>query len=353
MRIDSIRKTLSSQGKLPFLCTSLTNIRYLTGFAGSNAYLLIGESESIMITDSRYEEYAKNLLSGKVTLLIQKDSPFDSIRTAFESTKSEVLFIEENSINYSFYCTLKESVAEIEKGGDVVDRMRMVKDANELSIIRKAASIADKCTAFIAETASDKMTEWELSAAIENFYRSNGCRKSSFDTIVSSGAGSSMPHYVPSMTKLIETGAPLMIDMGCLYEDYNSDLTRTFFVGNVSAEFKNVYDIVLSAQMMAVESVTSGKTTGEIDSVARDYISRKGFGDYFGHSLGHGIGLQVHELPAVKHKGDIVLEPGMVITIEPGIYLPGKGGVRIEDMVCVTEDGCEILTHFTKKLTVL
>jgi Xaa-Pro aminopeptidase len=228
-----------------------------------------------------------------------------------------------------------------------------VKDSYELSIIKKAASIADQCAEFVAKTASVRMTEWDLSVAIENFYRTNGCRKSSFDTIVSSGAGSSMPHYIPSMTKLIEQGAPLMIDMGCLFEDYNSDLTRTFFIGTVSTELKTVYETVLTAQMMAVDSVKAGKTTGEIDSVARDYITQQGFGYYFGHSLGHGIGLQVHELPAVKHGGDIVLEPGMVITIEPGIYLPGKGGVRIEDMVCVTKDGCEILTHFTKNLTVL
>jgi Xaa-Pro aminopeptidase len=353
MRIDRAREKLSSLGKLPFLCTNLVNIRYLTGFSGSNGYLVIGDTESFLITDSRYEEYAKNILADTITILMQKDSPFDSIRSAFEALKAETLFVEENSIHYSFYCKLAENIGSLEKGGDVIDRMRMVKDSEELSIIKKAARIADECTTFVAETASDKMTEWELSAAIENFYRSHGCRKSSFDSIVSSGAGSSMPHYVPSMTKKIETGAPLMIDMGCLYEDYNSDLTRTFFIGTVSAEFESLYDTALTAQMMAVDAVQAGMTTGQLDSVARDYISQKGFGDYFGHSLGHGIGLQVHELPAVKRSGDITLEPGMVITIEPGIYLPHKGGVRIEDMVCVTEDGCEVLTHYTKKLTIL
>jgi len=344
MRIDSAKEKLFLQGKLPFLCTSLVNIRYLTGFSGSNGYLVIGEHESFLITDSRYAEYVKSLLADKVTILIQKDSPFESISSAFESTKAKNLFIDRK---------LAESIGSLEKGGDPIDRMRMVKDNDELSIIRKAASIADQCTVFVAETASERMTEWELSVAIENFYRSHGCRKSSFDTIVSSGAGSSMPHYTPSMTKQIEQGSPLMIDMGCLYEDYNSDLTRTFFIDSVSAEFENIYGIVLSAQMMAVDSVKAGMTTGEVDSVARDYIAHKGLGDCFGHSLGHGIGLQVHELPAVKSGGDIILETGMVITIEPGIYLPGKGGVRIEDMVCVTEEGCEVLTHYTKKLTVL
>ena len=144
-----------------------------------------------------------------------------------------------------------------------------------------------------------------------------------------------------------------MIDMGCLYNDYNSDLTRTFFMESVSDEFENVYRTVLEAQKAAVASVAPGKTCGQIDSVARDIINAAGFGENFNHSLGHGVGLQVHELPALSRGGELVLEPGCVVTVEPGIYLPKKGGVRIEDMVLVTETGCEVLTHFSKELMVL
>jgi Xaa-Pro aminopeptidase len=353
MRIKAARHKLDAEGKLPFLCSNLTNIRYLTGFTGSHAFMLFLENETVFITDTRYAEYASTLLKDSARLYVQNETPFKAIAEVTAALLS-TLYVEDHAMYMSFYKALSDAVCcPVAPAGDCIDRMRVVKSEDEIDLIRKAVETTDKCTEFVATIAKTGMTEWEVSTAIENFYRSNGCRKSSFDTIVASGAGSSMPHYIPSMTKKIEAGDALMIDMGALRDGYNSDLTRTFFIESVSDEHKLIYDIVLQAQMNAIESVRPGITTGELDSVARTYISQKGYGDNFGHSLGHGIGLEVHELPAVRKNGDTILKPGMVITIEPGIYLPGKGGVRIEDIVVVRDNGCDILTSYTKKLTVL
>ena len=194
------------------------------------------------------------------------------------------------------------------------------------------------------------MTEWDISLEIEFFFRRNGCTKSSFDSIVASGAGSSMPHYETSMTKKIRNGDVLLIDMGCTYQGYNSDLTRTLFIGSIDPFMKTIYGIVRRAQEAACASVRPGITTGELDSVAREIISHKGFGPNFGHSLGHGLGLEVHEGPRLSPKSETVLEPGMVTTVEPGIYVPDFGGVRIEDVVIIREKGCEVLTRARRDL---
>lgn len=356
MRTVKTKELLIHEGLAPFLTTSLVSIRYITGFDGSYAQLLFTGDEFHFITDGRYAEYAEELLGKSCVIHIQQSGGAEKIIREILSQKNESrLFVEQNSIVVSSFRNLEENLpgVTLHDAGDCIDRARMVKDGNEITVIRDAAAIADRCCDHLTQFIRSGLTEWAISVEIENFYRTHGCRKSSFDSIVASGDGSSMPHYIPSMTKKIESGAPLMIDMGCLYNDYNSDLTRTFFMESVSDEFENVYRTVLEAQKAAVASVAPGKTCGQIDSVARDIINAAGFGENFNHSLGHGVGLQVHELPALRRGGELVLEPGCVVTVEPGIYLPKKGGVRIEDMVLVTETGCEVLTHFSKELMVL
>jgi Xaa-Pro aminopeptidase len=355
MRLDRARKIIEAEGKLPYLVTDLVNIQYLTGFDGSNGFLLISEDTFIFITDSRYSEYASELLGNSCELIIQKGAFEDSIKEAADILDSDKIYFEEDTVYCSHYRLISEAVhpKAFDPCGNIIGKMRMVKEAEELDIIEKAAKIADQCTEHIIKVVRPGMTEWDLSVEIEHFYRTHGCRRSSFDTIVASGSGSSMPHYIPSMNKKIGQGEPLMVDMGCLFDGYNSDLTRTFFVNSVSADFERIYAIVLAAQLKAVSAVKPGMTTGELDKIARDHISDNGYGDMFGHSLGHGIGLQVHELPSVRKDGDVVLQPGMVITIEPGIYIPEKGGVRIEDMVVVEENGARILTGFTKNCTLI
>jgi len=235
----------------------------------------------------------------------------------------------------------------------IVNRLRMVKDAEEIEYLRRAAELADQCYSHLIGMIKPGITEWDVAVEIEFFYRRNGCRKSSFDAIVASGSGSSMPHYETSMKKRIEPGDILLIDMGCNYEGYNSDLTRTLFVGRVDPALETIYTIVREAQQMAVDAVCPGITTGRLDSIARDHIAQAGYGEYFGHSLGHGFGLEVHELPAVRTSGEEILRKNMAITIEPGIYVPGHGGVRIEDMVLVTARGNELLTRSSKEIIVI
>jgi len=353
MRIDQARERLNKNGKLPFLVTDLKDIKYLIGFEGSNGYLVIGEDDAVFISDGRYSEYASSIIDNTCRFLLQKDKPSNAILEALSTMKSNVLYVNGVDITYHFHNVLSETLTGISllDGGDEIGILRMKKDSSELAVLEKAVNITDECTSYLYGFIRTGMTEWEISVAIENYYRTHGCRSTSFDSIVASGSGSSMPHYIPSMTKRIAIGESCMIDMGCLYEGYNSDLTRTFFVHSVSDELRKVYDIVLGAQLSAIDSVKPGITTGELDSIARSFISDAGYGSMFGHSLGHGVGLDIHEEPSVRKGGETVLEPGMVITIEPGIYIPGKGGVRIEDMVTVTDTGCRILTKYPKALS--
>lgn len=355
MRISEARKSLKRSGKLPCLISNLINIKYLTGFTGSHAFLIIDENQASFITDGRYAEYAESILHGECGLVIQRKSPIHTIADVIEQNKYKKIFIEENSVYCSFKKTLSESLPDltIDNAGDEIEKMRMIKDESEITLIKKAVSIADDCVAHIKNKFRKDITEWDLSVEIENYYRTHECQKTSFDTIVASGPGSSMPHYVPSRKRAMMSNAPLMIDMGCLCDEYNSDLTRTFFVDSVTAEFESIYQLVLKAQRTAAESVRPGITTGELDLIARTIITDGGYGSRFNHSLGHGVGLEVHESPTVRSGGDMVLQSGMVITIEPGIYLPGIGGVRIEDMVLVTDNGFEILTKASKELIII
>jgi Xaa-Pro aminopeptidase len=352
MRLREAYDILKQAGKLPFFCSTLTNVRYLTGFAGSYGNIVITEKGCFFITDTRYQEYAENLMSGNAEVVIQSESLLKTIERILGG--SDTLFVEENTLSLADYNRMRNDLrTEIMPAGDVVETMRMIKDDSEISRIRAAVEVTDRCAAFVAETASCAMTEWDLSVAIENFYRKNQCRKSAFDSIIASGPDSSMPHYIPSMKKKIIDHAPLLVDMGAFRDDYNSDLTRTFFMSSISADLRKIYDIVLEAQLKAVAAVKPGMTAGDLDAVARDHIETAGYGSFFGHSLGHGVGLEIHELPSIRRGNETVLREGMVITIEPGIYIPGLGGVRIEDTVVVCAQGCDVLTKYMKEPVII
>jgi Xaa-Pro aminopeptidase len=346
-----LRKT----GRLPYLVNDLNNIAYLTGFTGSYAMLVITEGDSFFISDSRYEEYARSILHKRVKFILQIGNFKEIIRELCRILEIKNLYVEDHNFSLASFFDLKKFLRGIKliPGGDEVNFIRMVKDDDEIAILSEAAGITDRCVDHLVSIVKPGMTEWDISVEIEYFYRKNGCRKTSFDSIVASGAGASMPHYEPSMSKKIMPGDVLLIDMGCEYNGYNSDLTRTFFINNVDPELEKIYMVVKEAQQRALDAVRPGITAGELDSSARDYISQAGYGDNFGHSLGHGYGIEIHELPAIRKNGELVLKKNMTITIEPGIYLPGKGGVRIEDMVLVTASGGETLTKSTKDLIVL
>ncbi len=353
-RLSRLKSRLGKKGLLPYYVSDLVNIRYLTGFTGSHAFLVIDRDVSFFISDTRYEEYARSILPGGVEFVLQGREFLDSLRTVLRRQGGRSLFIEEHNVTMALYLQMKERLRGVKlvPGGNEVGLMRVVKDEGEIARVRKAAEIVDRCCEHLRGFVRPGMTEWDVSVEIECFFRTNGCRKSGFSSIVASGSGSSMPHYETSMTRKIEPGDPLLIDMGCEYMGYNSDLTRTLFVGRVNPALKKIYDIVRRAQEAAVAAVKPGVGTGVLDSIARGIIGDEGYGGYFGHGLGHGVGLEVHEMPAVK-PGDTRLKKNMIITIEPGIYVPGLGGVRIEDTVLVTSRGFETLTNFPKDAMVI
>lgn len=354
MRLKKLIRSLKEKGALPYLVTDLVNIRYLTGFAGSYACLVVSGDRSYFISDSRYEEYARSILTKSVEFVLQKTDMIDSLQEVLKKAGAKELFLEEHSTPLSVFRNMQRLIKKVRltPGGDEVNMVRMIKDDDEIGILRQAAKITDACVEHLKKIIRPGDGEWDIAVEIEHFYRRHGCRKSSFECIIASGAGSSMPHYATSMEKKVRQGEVVLIDMGCEYQGYNSDLTRTMFVTSVDPALEQVYRVVQEAQEAAVRAVRPGITTGKLDAVARDIIAGAGYGERFGHSLGHGIGMEVHELPAIK-KGDLKLKRNMAITIEPGVYLPGVGGVRIEDMVVVTAKGCEILTKSSKDIIVL
>lgn len=354
-RQKRLKNALKKAERLPYLVTDLVNIRYLTGFTGSHAVMVMGGSKSYFISDARYREYAESILPRSVEFLLQEGELFGHVKDILKEMDVKELHVEEHSLTLSEFLAMKKKLrgVKIHPGGCEVNHLRMVKDDTEVETLRRAAVITDRCVEHLAGFIKPGMTEWDIAVEIEHFYRSNGCRKTSFDSIVASGTGSSMPHYETSMTKKVRAGEVLLIDMGCTLEGYNSDLTRTFFVNSIDPAIEKIYRVVHEAQLKALAAVRPGVTTGRLDAIARDHITDAGYGEYFGHSLGHGLGLEVHEVPAVKKNGETRLKKNMLITIEPGIYIPGLGGVRIEDMVLVTSKEGEALTKATKDLRVI
>jgi Xaa-Pro aminopeptidase len=354
-RLADVRKVLRSARITPYLISDLVNIRYLTGFAGSYAALVIDEHVAYLISDSRYEEYARSILPDGVRFILQKSDLITTLRALLKKDGATRLYLEEHGLPISIYFQMKKELAPValKAGGDIVNSQRMRKSPDEIHILEKAVGIADDCFAHLCPLIKPGVKEWDIAIEIDYFYKKHGCRRASFDSIVAAGPGSSMPHYSTSLTRRIREGEMVMIDMGCDYQGYNSDLTRTIFVRSVAPEFRKIYTIVRAAQEKAIRAIKPGMLSGAIDKAARSHIADKGFGWAFGHSLGHGVGLEVHEMPALKARGRIPLTQGMVVTVEPGIYVPGKGGVRIEDVVAVTETGCRVLTKSSKEIIVL
>lgn len=355
MRIDALKKRLMREDLLPFLVLDLVNIRYLTGFGGSSAWLLMTRERDYFISDSRYEEYARSIMPPGMEFVLMKGSADRTVAKILKRKRPDRLFVEDHSFTLSQASLLRKKIspASLCEGGSPINQMRIEKEPEEIEVIRMAVDLADRCFSHILSIIRPGLTEWDISVEIEYFYRKNGCRKTSFDSIVASGPGSSMPHYITSMTRRIQKGDTLLIDMGCEFRGYNSDLTRTIFVNSIDDDLRRIYGIVRSAQERAIEYVRSGIRCGDLDAVARGVIGEAGFSAFFGHSLGHGVGMEVHELPVIKSGARSRLKKNTVITVEPGIYMPGRGGVRIEDVVLVTDGGSEILTKSSKDIHIV
>ncbi|MFB5195504.1 M24 family metallopeptidase [Neobacillus sp. KR4-4] len=351
-KIEKLRSNFSTHGIDGILITSPFNRRYISNFTGTAGVVLISADKAQFLTDFRYIEQAAKQCQGfeiiKTTGSIPEEVAVQAKKLGIQKLGFEADFLTFSS----FKLYDKELEAELVPISGVIEKLRLIKTDSELKILKVAADIADAAFKHILDFIRPGKTELEVSNELEFFMRRAGATSSSFDTIVASGHRSALPHGVAS-DKVIEAGDIVTMDYGCYYNGYVSDITRTVAVGEPDAKLKEIYDIVLEAQLRGMAGIKPGLTGKEADAITRDYITEKGYGEYFGHSTGHGIGLEIHEGPGLSMKSDVVLEPGMVVTCEPGIYIPGLGGVRIEDDTLITKDHNEALTHSTKELIIL
>ena len=347
-RINSIRKSLSKSDIDTAFISSKDNIRYYSGFTGTLAFLLITEHKSIIVTDSRYTVRAQE--ESPDYEIYQLKSGDNWIKNSTDQIKSKVIGFEGNFVSFNMLNQLKERANKdlIWKDySEQISKERVVKSKSEVEKIEAAISISDRAFNAVSKEIEVGMTEKEIAWEIEKEMRILGAESISFDTIVASGLNGSKPHHSPT-NKQISNGEAITIDMGAKLNGYCSDLTRTIFIGKPDEKFKKIYNIVLRSQLISIETAKDGMTGEEIDKISRDIISEEGFGEYFGHSLGHGVGLEIHENPGVGPNSKNEITPGMVYTIEPGIYIDGWGGIRIEDMVLMTDNGNKLLSHAEK-----
>ncbi|MBD8003544.1 M24 family metallopeptidase [Bacillus norwichensis] len=351
-KIEKIRKCFTEFDIDGLLITSPHNRRYATNFTGTAGVALITNDAAYFITDFRYTGQAEDQAKG-YEVIQHSGSIIEELAEITKKHGIKELGFEQDFVTYSEWMKYEEGLQlELVPVSNLLEELRMIKTESEISILKEAADIADAAFKHILDYLKPGVPEIEISNELEFFMRKCGASSSSFDIIVASGWRSALPHGVAS-EKVIESGDFVTLDYGALHKGYVSDITRTVAVGEPSEQLKEIYQIVLEAQLEAVEKIKPGMTGIEADAIARDLITEKGYGEYFGHSLGHGIGLEVHEGPGLSPRSKGKLIPGMAVTVEPGIYLPQIGGVRIEDDIMITDSGNERLTHSTKELLIL
>lgn len=327
------------------LVSDSANVSYLTGYLSRDSYLLLAKAQAFFLTDGRYSAEARKHLKG-VQVLQLKEGLFKEVSRLCTRLKCSRIGFEECHLSFGAYQRFRQALAadqELVPVKPLVEEMRQVKSADELKKIRLATERACQALSYIGKQLKPGLTELEVSGELERFIRSHGASGSSFEIIVASGPNSGYPHHLTG-TRRIKTGEPVMIDMGVDLNGYKSDLTRVFFIGKINFLAQKLYSIVLTAQRKAIEAIRPGVPVSSIDRVARDYIASRGYARHFLHSLGHGVGLAVHEEPGINASSRKKLQPGMVFTLEPAVYLAGRCGIRIEDMVLVTDKKCEVLS---------
>lgn len=356
MFIDLLLKELPADIDAALIITP-QNRRYFTSFDSSDGFLLVTRSGSVFYTDSRYIEAAEKTV--KNCDVIEGREVWKQIKDYLTAANAKNIAIEASGITVSQFNNLKnnKNLSSFELICDgrldsIINALRSVKTPDEVNKIRRAQEITEKGFLHMLDFIKKGMTEREIRLELDFFMLKNGAEALSFDTIAVSGVNSSMPHGVPT-DKKIEDGDFLTLDFGAVFDGYHSDMTRTVAIGRVSDEQRYVYDVVLKAQEAALGVLKDGFSCSQADKAARDIIAENGFGDFFGHGTGHGVGIEIHELPNLSPKSASVLVSGNIVTVEPGIYLPGKFGVRIEDMALITENGCENLTSAEKSLIII
>lgn len=351
-RVKNVQDKLSKYNIDALLVTNMFNVRYLANFTGTTGLVVITKDEAYFVTDFRYTEQAAEEAKG-FTIVKNEGPIFEEVAKIVQEDKIENLGFEQENITYAVYKQINDIIpCELVPVTGLVEKLREVKTEDEINIIKEAINITEKAYDYILGFVKPGKTEIEVANELDFYMRNEGATSVSFDTIVASGVRSAMPHGVAS-DKVIEEGDMVTIDFGCYYKGYVSDMTRTFAVGDPGEQMKEIYEIVYQANKKVNEVAKAGMTGAELDAIARDYIAEKGYGPQFGHTLGHGIGLEVHEGPSLSFRNEDKLVVNNIVTNEPGIYVPGLGGVRIEDDLVIKEDGAEILMTTPKELIIL
>ena len=350
-RLERFDAKLAQSGLDALLVTGQKNIYYLTDFWGTNATVFITKNRRLFLTDSRYTLIAKQSVHGFD--IIESKDPLKDIVKIIEADKLETIGFD-NQVSFAYYQGL-QAIFEgytLSPQSNVMEELRMIKDEKELATIRKACSISDRAFTDVLDFIKPgQTTELQVANFLDFRMREYGASGISFESIIASGYRSAMPHGVAS-EKVIQSGETLTMDFGCYYNHYVSDMTRTIHIGDTTDEEREIYDIVLRSNQALIDAAKAGMTRRDYDKVARDVIIEAGYGDHFTHGIGHGIGLDIHEIPYFGNS-DETIEAGMVLTDEPGVYLADKYGVRIEDDIIITENGCELITLAPKELIVL
>lgn len=351
-RRDRLRKAFRKAGVDALLVTDFSNVTYLTGFTGDDSYLLVRGDGEIVLSDPRYTTQLGEECPG-VDLQIRPPgvSMLQAVLRVVRAGQISHLGVEGDSMTVGLRDRLAEKLpkTDIVPTSGLVEQLRLFKDKEEVGRIRKAVWQAEKAFGVLRSMLRPEMTEKEAADELEHQLRLFGAKDAAFPSIVAVGARGALPHAVPTQKRIGDDDF-VLVDWGANEGLYRSDLTRVLVTGRISPKFEKIYQIVLEAQIRAIAAVRPGVVAHDVDDVARAYITKAGFGRRFRHGLGHGLGLLVHEGPRLAVKNQTILRPGMVVTVEPGIYLPGWGGIRIEDDVLVTRSGHEVLTHSPKQL---
>jgi Xaa-Pro aminopeptidase len=336
------------------LVTNLVNVRYMTGYTGSSGLALVGPETRVFVTDFRYVEQAEAEVDPSFERRRDQFELFEAIKAELPAGEVRIGYDDAN-LSVRQHARLRELLperVELVKAGGLVERLRVVKEPEEIEHIRAAVAVADAALAAVLESGLAGRSEREFAVALDFAMRERGAQRPSFDPIVASGPHGALPHATPRDVE-IKPGELVVIDWGAELDGYCSDCTRTMAAGEPSAQAREIYELVLSAQLAGLQAVRAGVAGRAVDAAARTVIDAAGHGEHFGHGLGHGVGAEIHEGPRLSTRSDDELESGNVVTVEPGVYLPGELGVRIEDLVVVTEAGCEILTSLDKGLLVV
>ena len=352
-RIHRLRTLLAKEGLGAFLVTNLKNICYLVGYTGSNGLLVVKSETCEFYSDFRYKEQSAQEVRG-ARVRIVKGSLLEAAAKESGLRRMRRIGFESNDLRVSAYHQLRKILAGrklLPKAG-LVEKLRRIKDEEEITRMRRAAGIADRAFAEVCQLLRPGMKEQEVANELDHRMRRMGAQRVAFETIVASGPNGALPHARPGERR-IRSGDLVVFDLGAVWKEYCSDMTRTVSVGRASRKQREMYDLVLRAQRAGVHAVAHGANAAEADRASRQIIEEKGLGPAFGHGLGHGVGLEVHEAPGLNSKSKEHLETGMVVTVEPGIYLANWGGIRIEDLVVVRNGRPEILTRTPKELIVI